>query len=562
MHETVFQGTLTKLLAIGASAITVFLMIGSVTDPVNAPKMFLLGGVSGASIALLILLFIGKKEKLKYFDIIVLAFVIWSAVVVLRSDSPLTQNFYGAYGRNTGWLTYCLLAGLASAASCIRGFRNFESVIRAFIFAMCVNLIYGLWVIFFGDFLGWNNTYGAILGTFGNPNFISSFLGMSFSAVLALFVKLKKGLKLLAMPVLLIIALQLIKADSLQGIVIAALGTWLVGFFWVREYFERTAISWIYFGTGSSVGLVGVFGALGHGPLKQALAQPTVALREQYWLAAWHMAKEHPIFGVGMDSYGDWYRRARAPQALITPGPDTVTNVAHNVFLDLLASGGFPLFFIYLVFVGFGLISVVRVAKRMKKYDSLFVTLAVIWLGFQAQSIISINQIGLAIWGWLLTGLLVGYEIDSRNRDLLENVRTSKGLKQKSSMEVFSPQLIAFVGGVIGLLIAAPPLSADVKWRSVQSSGQANQLDMAFAGGYMSPLNSFTLASAVPLLENSNLPELAIKYARKGVRFNPSNLDGWKMLYYSTKSTPEEKVRAKLEMIRLDPLNPEWKNLS
>jgi len=562
MYETVFQVTLTKLLAVGASAVTVFLMIGSVTDPVNAPKMFLLGGVSGASIALLMLLFIGKKEKPKYFDLVVFAFLIWSAIVALRSDSPLTQNFYGAYGRHTGWLTYCLLAGLALAASRIRGFRNFEKFILAFIFAMCVNLIYGLWVIFFGDFLWWNNTYGAILGTFGNPNFISSYLGMSFSAVLALFVKLKKGPKLIALLVLFIIALQLIRADSLQGIVIAALGTWLVGFFWMCNYFKRKAISWIFFGAGSSAGLVGVFGALGHGPLKQALAQPTVALREQYWLAAWQMAKEHPIFGVGMDSYGDWYRRARAPQALITPGPDTVTNVAHNVFLDLLASGGIPLFFIYLVFVCYGLISIVRVARRMKKYDSIFVTIAVIWIGFQAQSVISINQIGLAIWGWLLTGLLVGYEIDSRNWNLLDNVSKSKRLKQKSSIEVLSPKLIAFVGGVIGLLIAAPPLSADIKWRSVQTSGQVTQLDTAFAGGYLSPLNSFTLASAVQLLENSKLPDLAIKYARKGVRFNPSNLDGWKMLYYSTKSTPEEKIQAKLEMIRLDPLNPEWKKLS
>ena len=30
----------------------------------------------------------------------------------------------------------------------------------------------------FGDFIGWNNPYGAILGTFGNPNFLSSFLAM------------------------------------------------------------------------------------------------------------------------------------------------------------------------------------------------------------------------------------------------------------------------------------------------------------------------------------------------------------------------------------------------
>jgi hypothetical protein len=78
----------------------------------------------------------------------------------------------------------------------------------------------------------------------------------------------------------------------------------------------------------------------------------------------------------------------------------------------------------------------------------------------------------------------------------------------------------------------------------------------------MSPKNSYNLASAVLLLENSKLPDLAIKYARDGVGFNPNYIDAWKVLYYATKSTPVEKAKAKSEMIRLDPLNPEWKKLA
>jgi O-antigen ligase len=561
MQDLALQKTLSSLLAIGSSAITIFLIIGSVTDPVNAPKMFLLGGVSGAAIALTILFFIRKSDKPRTLDYVLLLFVLWSMLAVLKSISPLSQNIYGTYGRNTGWLTYLLLAGVAVAASRVRLTRNFERIIIGFVVALGINLIYGIWVLVFGDFLGWNNIYGALLGTFGNPNFISSFLGMSFSAVLALSFSLKKNFKLLAIAVLPVIAFQLVKADSLQGVVVAALGTWLVGFFWIRGKFEAKSISWLYFGAGSICGAVGVLGALGHGPLKHALAQPTVALREQYWLAAWNMVKGHPIFGVGMDSYGDWYRRARSPQALITPGPDTVTNVSHNVFLDLLACGGFPLFLLYLIFVGCGLVAILKVLKRNSKYDSTFVTLTVLWVGFQAQSIISINQIGLAIWGWLLTGLLVGYEIDSRTKGLPQEGSKSSRVKSKSAGEIFSPQLIAFIGGVIGLLIAVPPLSADLKWRSIQITGQASGLSSAFSGSYLSPLNSYTLASAVELLENSKLPDLAIIYARQGVKFNPSNLDAWKMLYYATNSTANEKSKARLEMIRLDSLNPTWKKL-
>jgi O-antigen ligase len=562
MKETAFQSTLIRVLSIGAPAISIFLMTGSVTDPVNAPKFFLLGGIAGAVLSLMLVSLVRGRNRVTSFDYSLLFLAFWSAIVVARSSSPLSQNIYGVYGRNTGLLTYLFLAVLALAASRVRGKKSFEKVVVGFLVAVAINLIYGAWVLSFGDFLGWNNNYHAILGTFGNPNFISSFLGMAFSAVLAVSITANRNTKVVAFLVLPVIAWQLVKADSLQGVVIAAVGAWLVGFFWLRSRFAGNSVPMGYFGAGVITGSIGILGALGHGPLKHALAQPTVALREQYWLAAWHMAKSHPIFGVGMDSYGDWYRRARGAQALITPGPDTVTNVSHNVALDLLSYGGFPLLIAYLVVIGFGLFSAIKVVLRTKKYDPIFIALVVIWVCYLAQSIISINQIGLAIWGWLITGLLVGYEIDSRDVDDLKEDRKKNPIKLKTTAEVFSPQLLASIGLIIGLLIAVPPLSSDIKWRKVQTSGQLTQLESALSGGYMSPKNSYTLASAVELLENSKLPDVAIKYARDGVVFNPNFLDAWKMLYYATKSTPAEKAKAKSEMIRLDPLNPEWKTLA
>ena len=388
MRDVAVQSTLVRTLSIGAPLVTIFLVAGSVTDPVNAPKLFLLGGVAGAAIVVALRNLFSSRESLGYFEYALLSFTIWGAVAALKSDSPFSQNIYGVYGRNTGWLTYVLLSAIALSASRIRGKKNFEKVLIGFLVAVGINVAYSLWVLIFGDFVGWNNNYGAILGTFGNPNFISSFLGMSFSAVLALVVAINRKARVFAILILPIIAWQLIKADSLQGVVIAAVGTWLVGFFWLRGKYAQNWISGSYFGVGLFAGSIGILGALGHGPLKQALAQPTVALREQYWLAAWHMAQSHPIFGVGMDSYGDWYRRARGAQALITPGPDTVTNVSHNVFLDVLAFGGFPLLIAYLALIAIGFISVIRVVLRNRECDPIFITLAIIWVCYLAQSII------------------------------------------------------------------------------------------------------------------------------------------------------------------------------
>jgi hypothetical protein len=217
---------------------------------------------------------------------------------------------------------------------------------------------------------------------------------------------------------------------------------------------------------------------------------------------------------------------------------------------------------LYALITLLGAFSIIRAVKRNKNYDPILVGITVLWVGYQAQSIISINQIGLAVWGWLINGLAISYQMTTKGKALEKSGNESRFKKNtQKKQEAFSPQLIASLGAVIGLLLAVPPLSADAKWRQVQLSGKVEKVEPALSGGYMSPINSYRLAEAVQLLENSQLPEYAITYARKGAEFNSNYFDAWRMLYYATKSTPGEKVAAKSNMIRLDPLNKEWKNL-
>lgn len=561
MNQFTFQKSLYQVLGVGSAAITLFLMTGNVTDPVNAPKFLILGCVGMSVLALTL----SKSLKLrnKSSEILFLLFLTVSTVTLFTSDSPVSQNIYGVYGRNTGWLAYFFLAAIFLAASKLRIFAAFKFIIGALLFSGFINIVYNLWVLLFGDFIGWNNNYGALLGTFGNPNFISSFLGMTLAALLAVGIYGPKRIQYLLPFTIAIIIWQLVRAESLQGFVVASVGVWLVLYFWIRARFLKVWVSRAYLSLGSAVGAFGIFGALGEGPLHRIMSQPTVALREQYWVAAWNMAKSHPITGVGMDSYGDWYRRSREAKALITPGADTVTNVAHNVFLDMLTYGGFPLFFAYLAIIGAGFISIVKVMRRTRKYEPVFVAISSVWVCYQIQSLISINQLGLAVWGWVLTGLLVAYAAtDDHNQSKLQIQNLKQKRAEIRTSEVISPNLVALIGGVIGLVIAVPPLNSDMSWRSVQITGQVAKLESSLTSSYLTPSNSYRLASAVELLENSQLPQIAIKYARLGVEFNPDYFDAWRMLYYATNSTLKEKADAKLNMIRLDPLNPEWKKLT
>jgi hypothetical protein len=207
-------------------------------------------------------------------------------------------------------------------------------------------------------------------------------------------------------------------------------------------------------------------------------------------------------------------------------------------------------------------IAIIKVTLRTRAYDPIFVTLTTAWVCYQLQSIISINQIGLAVWGWLFGGALIAYEIATRptgESDESTNTTAPKGrrvVKKKQSETIFSSTLIAGIGAVIGLLLASPPYSADANWRSALNSQSAERLEVALVPGYLNPSNSYKYATAVQLMENSRLYDLAYKYAQISVQFNPDHFDSWKMFYFISKSTPEDKALALENMKRLDPNNP------
>jgi O-antigen ligase len=554
------ERTVARILAFGSAFVAVIVVTGSVTDPVNVTKLLALGGVAVA--AALATGFEGYSRLWKDGKAsiaAVLIFIVMGISAVANSDSPLVQNLYGEYGRNTGFIAYLLLILVFLSALTLRAEGSFRLLIWGLILAGVVNVIYCLWVVIFGDFIPWNNPYGNILGTFGNPNFIGAFLGFFASAMVAFVIKNKFSIYLVitAGLVFLLAVYEIIDSSAIQGRVVVLAGLAIVGFYLIRSTFSSIVPQLGYIALVGVAGTFALLGALQKGPLSAYIYKTSVSLRGEYWQAGWNMALEKPLTGVGFDAYGDWYRKVRDAQALILPGPDTVTNAAHNVPFDVLASGGWPLFIPYIFIVLLAFIAIVKVTLREKKYNPVFVAMTVAWVGYQLQSVISINQIGLAIWGWLFSGALIAYEVSTRNVDApVAQEKRRKVPASRSTEQHFSPTLLAGVGLVIGGLIACPPYTADNKWRNALSSSSVEQLEAALVPGYLNPANSNKYASAVGIFEKSQFPDQAYKYAKIAVEFNPNDFDSWKILYSISKSSPEEKADALANMKRLDPLNP------
>lgn len=560
MLDAISERLIARLLGIGAAFTTILVVSGSVTDPVNTPKFTSIGVISTVVFGLIV--FTNLRTNLrsnKLFLGILFLFVLQMVVSVIMSESPFSQNFYGSYGRNNGLLTYLFLSWILLAALTLRGPSNFEILIKGLLFAGLVNVVYCLWVLTFGDFVSWSNPYGNILGTLGNPNFIGSFLGIFFTCYLAYAIKPRASrIYRYSVPLVLpITAFEIYESNAIQGRVVAALGLGILGFLLIRARFGQL-ITIAYSITCVSIGVVSVLGALQIGPLTQVIYKTSVSLRGQYWLAGWNTGESNPFTGVGMDAFGDWYRRSRDLHALELPGVNTVVNAAHNVPLDMFAFGGWPLLFTYLLIMGFSATAIIKMIRRHKEFDGTLAVLVVGWGGYQLQSIISINQIGLAVWGWVLSGAVLAYERATRDEvmgDAREQLRQSKIVRSQS----VQPKLIlvSSVSALIGLLVALPPLSSDAKWRGAQLVRSVPALEASMQASYFNPQNSNKFINNIQILESSGLFELSHKYALQAVDWNSEDFYLWKILYLISASTPEEKSKAISNMKRLDPLNPD-----
>jgi len=560
MFNKAAEKTSALVLLIGAPFTTLFLTTQVVTDPVNATKLFIAGGFGFAFIFILL----GFNARATYVNfkiylLISILFLLAALNAVISSAAPLTQNLYGSYGRNTGLVAYVILTCVGVGMLGLREQSSFRKLIIGLQFAGVINVLYCAWVIAFGDFLSWSNPYGNILGLFGNPNFISSFLGIFIASLLAFMADKKSSwrYRTIAAAIGLVAFYEIVDSSAIQGIVVTAGGIAIVGFFLVRSYLRQNIFTYLYVLAATGVGVIAILGALQKGPFT-FIYKTSVSLRGAYWNAGAQMGLDHPLTGVGMDTYGDWYRRARSENAAtVLPGPKVFTNASHNVVIDFFAYGGWPLLLTYVGLLVLAAIAAVRVIARTRTYDATFVAIFAAWACYITQAIISINQIGLAIWGWLLTGALVAYEYATRPSVVVAEPRARKDRRKSANAGVISPQLVAGIGVVVGLLVAVPPLSADMKWRAALDSKDANKVMAALEPGYLSPSDSQRFAQAVQLFASSNLMDQARDIALKGVEFNPDYFDAWKILYFLSNSTEAEKAQALENMKRLDPRNPD-----
>jgi VanZ family protein len=135
-----------RLIAFGAPFISVFLLIDQVSDPVNVTKMVALA-VLAFGLAPIVFF---KSARMIWTDskpqiLAAALFIVFAISAVINSESPIGQNFYGAYGRNTGFLTYLSLTLVFVATLALRRATSFRNILYGLLAAGLINVIYGAW---------------------------------------------------------------------------------------------------------------------------------------------------------------------------------------------------------------------------------------------------------------------------------------------------------------------------------------------------------------------------------------------------------------------------------
>ena len=180
-------------------------------------------------------------------------------------------------------------------------------------------------------------------------------------------------------------------------------------------------------------------------------------------------------------------------------------------------------------------------------------------MGYESQALVSINQIGLGFWGWLLMGILVGIEFRTRevSPNLIEKNRNSGGFgrnvvkdKGADSTKVLASSA---AGLTLALIVVIPVFLSDANFRSGLGSKDANRFMEAIQA---KPIDNSRMVQGAQVLAKSNLIPQANFIVDKVIADNPRFYNAWELKLQLAAPNSEEALKAKEVLNRLNPKVP------
>jgi O-antigen ligase len=497
------------------------------------------------------------KSQAKVGSYLLLVFVIMLGVNLLASPNTY-KSLIGALGRNNGVLTYFFFAVLAFLISIRFKLTDLPKLLWALAGLGVIQTFYNILQLADADPITWNNPYGFILGTLGNSDFAAALLAICSIATLWL-ARMHAANKKIAFGLMALVAIQffvMLASNVRQSLVLFFFGIAVLVYSELAS--KSKPISLVWGGFVSIAGFLALLGTLQIGPLTKFLFKESVTYRGDYWRAAWRMFTDNPTFGVGLGNYGDYFNRYRDAAQVARRGPAVGSDVAHSMPLDFLAMGGITLGIAYLALVVYSVFLVISKIRSLEGINKQQGYIVFSLLGaYLLQSLISIDQIGLAVWGWIFIGVALSF---AKERKLIAQV-------DPHLTKIFVP-IAVLVTAITFVSVSVPMWRADSALKQLASvpaeqqgvDTRAIRLQIASNIESITPRDSqFKTQIALYLLSNGQAE--GIDYAKKALEQNPSDSTALRYLIiaYGQLNDAANLQKYKAEALKIDPFNPDLK---
>jgi O-antigen ligase len=534
-------------------------------DPFNLPKFFFL--VLGSTI---LVPYLTSKKSIsifraqKFFMCLLAGFIVTQIVILIFRNDSIYRGLIGTWGRNNGLLSYTCLAIVAASGVVYAYNQSILRVIKVLSFLGLFESIYGVMQWQNADFFQWAYNGNKVILTLGNENFASILLLITIASTVHMLLNVKSDIRKIGYSAnILLQLLVLIEINTAQS----KIGLIIFGIIYLTYYafdFARKRnlkVIWIYgaYLVPFALSIIGLFGLGPFSFINSNLG--SLVSRYLHWVAAWNMYKANPLFGVGLDSYGDYMAQYRI---LDSNGvPDSRSDNAHNLFLQFLSTGG-PLLLVSIILIFAYLIyTFVKIHKSEAFDTSIKALLASILAFFLINSGVGIDNLGVIVWFWFFSGLLVGLNAKVIKANNL-NIR-----KHKKNNDV-EPSNSHKVNVFISIVILSFLLPANyLVLNNLKVEYTLKKLDQEYrSAGYTeeSAANLKNIALQTPdpnirlvviksLYENS-FDKFGFELAEDTAKYHPRNLVVLEsvVLYLEKYGQIDEAIKVRKEQIRLDPL--------
>ena len=399
-----------KWVMAGLAIVTLYFQT-NLADPFNSAKMWALIFFSSWLMGFIYFYknVIFSNKTLAKSLYLVLAFLLSALTVTVFTDFKYVA-FFGDTQRRNGFLSYFSLALMFIAVIMFIKAQNVKNLFLVTYLVSIVSGIYGFMQTTGRDFVDWVNPHNALIGTQGNPNFSSAVMAIIGTLIFSTIFQDSFSLnqKLIAGLLVIFMFFLIYRSNARQGLLSLILGVSIFLIIWL--YIRRRVFGVLASVAGTFVFVLATLGMLQWGPLERYLYKGSVSVRGYYWRAGLEMFKDNPLLGVGMDRYGAYFMHYREVGYPLSYGFDLTSSNAHNTFIQFFATGGFFLGATYLALQIFILITAIKFLRSSQEKNRLIMAgLLASWVAFHAQSLVSIDNLGVSIWGWVLGGSIIGF---------------------------------------------------------------------------------------------------------------------------------------------------------